>query len=242
MKILVVDSVHAACITLARGITANLRFEALCASSTMEALARLEMERDTISLIVLNLELGPEAGLVFLETIREFCRAAVLRTPRFLILTPGAMTDRYEERFGTFGAQCLLQGYAKQTFASIRKLVVEANRARSKVTILVNRSWPESRFLVLGSARSELIACGPRLHPLMNYFAVNFGTELSTISLAEVADIAVASVRVYLARLRARYDEARSKIGIDIPGSSVFFTERKDGSYVHMLRARVLFN
>lgn len=242
MKILIIDSVHAACITLARGIKANLGFDAVCASSTLEALVRLEVERDTISLIVLNLELGPDAGLLFLEAVRQFCRASVIRTPKFLILTPGALTPGYEERFGIFGAQCLLQGYAMQTYASIRKLIFVANCAQGKVTILVNRSWPESQFLILGTARSELIACGPKIHPLMNYFAVNFCTELSTAGLAEVADIALASVRVYLARLRARYDEARLRVGIDTPGTSVFFTKRKDGGYVHMLRARVLFN
>jgi hypothetical protein len=77
---------------------------------------------------------------------------------------------------------------------------------------------------------------------MMNCFAINFGTELSTLTLAETAEIAIASVRVYLSRLRARYDEARMKVGVDVPGREVFCTRRKDGAFVHVLRARVLFH
>jgi len=76
---------------------------------------------------------------------------------------------------------------------------------------------------------------------ILNYLAIHYGTEISTRTLAEVADITEASVRVYLNRLRARFDEARLKVGVEIPGKDVFRTFRRDGAFVHILRARVMF-
>lgn len=242
MMILVVDSVPAACSILASDLKATLGYRTLCATSTSDALGRMAAEKDAIGVVVLVLELGPEAGLSVIQKIREFCRAAAIRVPRFLVLAPGPMSDGYEGRFRIVGAQCLLLGYVQQVFVTVRRLIFEALCEKGRSTILVDRSGPHSKFLVLGSVRPELIPYGHRLLPLMNCLAINFGTELSTSALAEVADITIGSVRVYLNRLRARYDEARIKVGVDIPGREVFFTKRKDGAFVHVLRARVIFN
>jgi hypothetical protein len=59
--------------------------------------------------------------------------------------------------------------------------------------------------------------------------------------LAEVADISEPYVRVYLHRLKSRYDQARMKVGVGIQGKEVFRTFRRDGGYVHVLSARVMF-
>ena len=59
--------------------------------------------------------------------------------------------------------------------------------------------------------------------------------------MAEAADISLGYVRVYLNRIRAVYDKTRIIVGVDIPGVEVFWTGRKDGAYVHVLKARVLF-
>jgi hypothetical protein len=120
-------------------------------------------------------------------------------------------------------------------------MVFEAACEKGKPTIIVDRSGPIIKFYLLGPGDRELIGYGPRLVPMMNYYAINFGTELSTSILAEAADITDSSVKVYIKRLREGFDEARIKVGVEIPGRSVFCTRRKDGAFVHVLRARVVF-
>jgi hypothetical protein len=242
MKILVVDSVAAACSSLAHGLKEALGNETLCASSAAEALCWFQVERDSIGVVIFFLETDPNSGFSFIRKIQDFCQAMTIRRPRFLVLTPGPLTAGFDSRFRTIGAECILYGFAQQLYATARRLIFEAICENKKTTILVDRTGLESKFLVVGPARPELISCGHRLLPMMNCFAINFGTELSTLDLADAAEIAIASVRVYLSRLRARYDEARMKVGVDVPGREVFCTRRKDGAFVHILRARVLFN
>jgi len=241
MMVLVVDSISAATSPLARGIKNSLRCEVSCASSPQEALRRLRTEKDTIGVIVHSLELGPDAGLSFIQAVREHCRTAAIRVPRFLVLTPGPLTAAYDSRFRIMGAECLLLGFEQQVYASIRRIIFESVCEKGRPTIIVDRSGPEARFVLLGVARSELIRCGPRLLLILNYLAIHSGTEISTRTLAEVADITEAWVRVYMRRLRSRFDEARLMVGVEIPGKEVFRTSRRDGGFVHMLSARVMF-
>jgi hypothetical protein len=241
MKILVVDSAHVSCSTLASDLKKELGHEAIPAITPAEALRWLSIELDVIGVVVVTLELGPDAGLSFIRKVREFCNSAAIRVPKFLVLTPGPLPDHYEERFQIMDAVCLLYGYWPQTLVTVHRLISKTLSEKGRPTISVDRSGPDSKFLVLGSSRPELISCGPRLLPMMNNFVINFGTELSTSTLAEVSDITLSSVRVYLNRLRARYDEARIKVGIDMPGREVFCTRRKDGAFVHVLKARVIF-
>jgi len=242
MKILVIDSLAVARFTLAKELRETLRREVLCAASIQESLNVLQVEKDAIGVIILALELGPEAGISFIQKIREFCNAAAIRVPRFLVLTPGPLRGGYENRFRIIGAECLLYGYVQQVCATVQRMIFEALSENGRATIFVDRSGSDPRFRLFGTASSELIRCGPRLLPMMNYFAIHFGTELSTLTLAEMANITVSSVKVYLRRLRARFDEAKIKVGVEIPGSEVFCTLRRDGAFVHILRARVLFN
>ena len=242
MKILVVDPVSAAGLTFARGLKDRLGNETRYAQSTNEAQRWLQIEKDAIGVVILFLEAGPEPGLSFIRKIREFCEAAAIRPPSFLVLTPGTMRDGYEGRFRAMRAECLLYGYEKQLYSTVRRLIFDATCERGRPTIVVDRSGRYARFDLLGPASSELISYGPSLLPMMNQFAINFGTELSTSRLAEACDITRFSVPTYLNRLRAGFDFARIKVGVDIPGNQVFHTMRKDGGFVHILRARVLFN
>lgn len=247
MKILVVDSLPVSCSTLARSLKQTLGCEALCASSTAEVLHHLRAEKDRISVIILALETGPDAGLSFVRNVKEHCQAAAIRAPRFLVLSPGPLdadyerNAAYESKFRTAGAESLLLGYERQVYATVRRMMFDGACEKGRPTIVVDRSGAETKFFILGAARSELIACGPRLIPILNYMTINHGTEISTRTLAEVADITEASVRVYLGRLRARFDEARLKVGVEIPGKDVFRTFRRDGGYVHVVIARVVF-
>jgi hypothetical protein len=240
-KILIVDSQPVACSALARGLKQKLGCEVLCTSLPHEAMRCLRVEKDSVGVIVYTLELGPETGLSFVRTIKEHCKAEAIRIPKFLVLTPGELTGGYEGRFQINGAECLLLGYEKQVCSTVRRMMSQSACEKGRPTIIVDRSESEPRFFVLGGALLELIACGPRLIPILNYLAIHYGTEISTRTLAEVADITEASVRVYLSRLRTRYDEARLKVGIEIPGKEVFRTFRRDGDNVHMLDARVKF-
>jgi hypothetical protein len=242
MKILVVDSLPVACSTLARELNKTLRYEALCASSTAESLRFLQIEKDAITVIVHSLEMGPDAGISFIQTIREFCIAASIRVPRFVVLSPGPLTGRYIKRFRILNAVYLLHGFVQQVCETVKELIDDALCEKGRPTILVDRLGPASQFSLLGAATSELIRYGPRVLPMMNFFAIHFGTELSTLTLAEVADITAAYVRVYMGLLRAGFDQARVKVGVEIPGREVFCTFRRDGAHVHVLRARVLFN
>jgi hypothetical protein len=241
MKILVVDSVPIASSTLASYLRKVLGYDVLCASSATETLQWLTIEKDVIGVVIVFLDIPPGAGLASVQRIREFCSAAALRIPRFLILTPGPIAPGYESKFRIAGAECLLYGFMQQVQVTVRRMLFEVLCEKGRATILVDRSGPDSKFLVSGVVRPELISCGCRLLPILNRFAVSCGTELSTLTLAEVADITVGSVRVYLSRLRARFDEARIKVGVNTPGSEVFCTRRKDGAFVHVLTARVIF-
>ena len=241
MKIIVVDSLPVSCSTLARGLRETSGYEALCAASAAEALSCLRIEKDSIGLIILSLEMGPETGLLFIQTTKEYCKAQAIRVPRFLVLTPGPLTAGYENRFRIIGAECLLLGFEQQVHATVRRMMFETVCEKGKPTIIVDRSGPDPKFFLLGPARSELIRYGPRLLPIINYMAIHYGTEISTRRLAEVADITQPSIRVYLNRLRARFDEARLKVGVEILGKQVFCTIRRDGAFVHILRARLRF-
>lgn len=241
MKILVVDSVPVACSTLACGLKETLGCEALCATSNAEVLRCLRVEKDTVGVLIYSLELGPDEGLSFIRKVREHCKAAAIRVPKFLILTPGPLTGGYESKFRTIGAECLLFGFVQQVYATVRRMLFEAMCEKGKATIIVDRSGLDSKFYILGPARSELILCGPRQIPIFNFATIHYGTEISNRTLAEVADITEPSVRVYWARLIARFDEARLKVGVEIPGKEVFRTFRRDGGYVHVLNARVIF-
>lgn len=189
MKILVVDSIPAAYSTLARGLKNTLGCEVLCASSPQEALLRMRTEKDTIGVFVRSLELGPEPGLSFIQQMMEYCKAAAVRTPRFVMLTPGPLPPgdgRYESRFRIIGAECLLQGNEAQLHTTVRRMMFELACEKGRPTIIVDRSDPETRFFILGVARSQLILCRPSLIPIFNYRAIHFGTAISTRTLAEV--------------------------------------------------------
>ena len=244
MKILVVDSISAASSPLARGINRALGHEVLCASSPREALRRLRTEKDRIGVIVHSLELGPEAGLAFIQQVREHCKIAAIRVPKFLVLSPGPLPPgdgRYESIFRIMGAECLLHGYEEQTCATVCRMIFESACEKGRATIVVDRSDLLPRFFTPGPVGLEPIPCGPRLIPIFNHMAVHYGTEIATPTLADLADITEASVRVYLSRLRARFDEARLRVGGGISGKEVFRTVRRDGGYVHLLNARVKF-
>jgi len=241
MKILVQDSVPAVSATLARALGEAIGHETLYASSDVEALSWLQIEKDAIGVVVYFLEDVPEAGLSFIRKVREFCGAAAIRIPRFLVLTPGALRDGYEGRFRAMGAECLLNGFEKQMIATVRRLTFDALCEHGRPTFVLDRSGLYMKFNLVGAARSELIPYGQHLHPMMNCLAINFGTGLSSAMLADAADISLSSVSAYLVRLRAGYDETRVKVGVDIPGREVISTARKDGAYVHTLKARVLF-
>jgi hypothetical protein len=244
MKVLVVDSISAASSPLGRGINKTLGCGVLCASSPQDALHLLRTEKDRISVIVHSLELGPEAGLSFIQQIKEYCKAAAIRVPRFVALTPGPLPPgdgRYESLFRIMDVECLHQGNEPQLHTIVSRMMFESACEKGRPTIIVDRSEPETRFFILGAARSQLILCGPSLIPIFNYVAIHFGTAISTRTLAEVADKTEASVRVYWGRLIARFDEARLKVGVEIPGKDAFHTFRRDGAYVHMLCARVKF-
>jgi hypothetical protein len=241
MKILVEDSLPVACFDLARGLKETLGCPALCASSTAEALRCLKIEKDAIGVIIFTLDLGPDEGLSFIQKVKEHCNAEAIRVPRFLVLSPGPLTAGYESRFRIIGAECLLLGFRQQVYATVRRMIFEILCEKGRSTIIVDRTGSEPKCFILGAACSELILCGPRLLPILIFMAVHFGTEISTRTLAEVADIREAWVRVYLSRLRTRYDEARLKVGVEIPGREVFRTFRRDGGFVHVLNARVIF-
>jgi hypothetical protein len=242
-----VDSLPVAGLTLARGLKETLGYEVIRASSTAEALRCLRTEQDRIGVIILALETGPDAGLSFVRNVKDYCEAAAIRIPRFLNLSPGPLGSNYERnaahenKFRIAGAECLLLGFEQQVHATVRRMMFESVCEKGTPTIIVDRCGPGTRFFVLGPARAELIPCGPRLVPIFNCMAIHYGTEISTRTLAEVADITDRYVRVYMHRLKSRYDQARKKVGVEILGKEVFRTFRRDGAHVHMLNARVKF-
>jgi hypothetical protein len=242
VKILVMDSIPAACLTLARGLNETLGHETRCASSTVEALRWLKIEKDAIGVVVFFLEADPETGLSFIRKIRDFSEAAAYRPPCFVALTPGTLRDGYEGRLRAMRAECLLHGNVQQVYSTVRRLIFDATCERGRPTIVVDRSGRYTKFNLLGPAHSVLLPYVPSLLPTMNYFAVNFGTLLSISMLAEASDITIGTGRVYVKRLRDGYDEVRAEAGVDIPGQEVFYTSRKGGAFVYTLKARVLFN
>lgn len=240
MKILVVDSVPAAQAALVRDLKEVLGIETL-AGSNEEVKGLFEMHKDAIGIIAIFLDQGPERGIALIREIQDSSCAAMFRRPRFLVLTPGNLTPAYESRLRAMGVECLVHGYPKQLHATMHRMLFEAKCEQGRATIIIERSGERPKFFFLGPARRERISCGPRLVEMMNYLAINFGTEVSTESLAEIAGITMSSVKVYLKRLRTRIELAGRKAGLEVSGDEVLCTFRKDGGYVHVFRARVLF-
>lgn len=241
MKLLVMDSISAAGATIAHDLTRTLGHHTAYASCPDEVFMRLKCEKDAVGIIVFFLEAIPEMGLAFVRNVREFCSFSAIRCPRFLVLTPGNLRRGYRCKFRTFGAECIVYGFPEQLYATAGEMVFEAICENGKPTIVVERVAHRTEFWLLGPAGRELFSVGSRLLPMMNYFAIHFGTELSTADLAEATETTLVSVRVYLDRLRERFDEAARKVGVTIAGKDVFCTFRKDGGFMHVLRARVLF-
>ena len=241
MKILVMDSISAAGATIARDLTKTLGHCTLYTSSPDDVLHRLKSEKDAVGIIIFFLETNPETGLAFLQKVREFCAFATILCPRFLALTPGSLSPGYRHKFRAFGARCIVYGFPAELYATVSEMIFEIKCENGKPTIVVDRAAHRTKFWLLGPAGRELIAIGPRQLPLMNYFAINYGLELSTADLAEAIESTLVSIRVYLDRLRRKYDEAAQKVGVTIAGKDVFYTIRNDGGFVHVLRARVLF-
>jgi hypothetical protein len=241
VKLLVMDSMPAAADVIANDLGRALNLQVFHASCQNEAMRRIEVERDTVGVLVFFLETHPERGLSFIRDVKELCEALAIRSPDFIVLTPGDLDAGYLKRFRMVGAECRVYGFPRELSATVRRMIHERSCENGKPTIVVERGVPRTRFHLLGPAGRELLSYGHRLLPMMNAFAINFGVELSTNELAEAADILSGSVKVYLMRLRAGYDEAREKVGVKIPGNVVFCTMRKDGGFVHVLRARVVF-
>jgi hypothetical protein len=235
------DSISAAGATIAHDLTRKLGHHTAYASCADEVFRYLKSEQDAVGIIVFFLEAIPEVGVAFVRKVREFCSFAAIRCPRFLVLTPGNLRLGYRHKFRTFGAECIVYGFPEQLYATAGEMIFEATCENGKPTFVVERMAHNTKFWLLGPAGRELIAIGPRQFSILNCFAINFGTELSTADLAESADITLASVRVYLDRLRERFNEAAQKVGVTIAAHDVFCTFRKDGGFVHLLRARVLF-
>ena len=241
MRILVLDSVDAAGATIAHDLNQEFHVEAICGNSIDGAHRFFETHRDSIGIIVKFLDEDPEKGIVFIREIEEGCRIAEIRCPHFLFLTPGHLSAAYNSRFRAMGAECLVFGFPKQLQATVRRMMFETRCSNGKATIIVDRSEGCARFYLLGPAKREMISHGPRLTGILNYLAINFGVEISTEKLAEIAGITVSSVKVYLQRLRAAIELAARNAGSPVPGQEVLCTFRKDGAFVHVLRARVLF-
>jgi len=241
VKLLVFDSITAAGATIAHDLTRKLGHHTTYASSVDEVFGHLKSEKDAVGIIVFFLEAIPEVGVAFVRKVREFCSLAAIRCPRFLVLTPGNLRRGYSRRFRALGAHCIVYGFPEELYATAGEMVFEATCENGMPTIVVERVAHNTKFWLLGPSDRELIAIGPRQFQIMNCFAINYRTELSTADLAETADKTLASIRVYLERLRDRFDEAAQRVGVTVAGKNVFCTVRKDGGFVHILRARVLF-
>lgn len=241
MKIMVVDRSKPGGVALAQGLNKTLGNRALYASSLAEAMSHLHKELDSIGVIVFTLDANPEVGLSFIRSVKEFCEVAVIRRPSFVVLSPIQFSSAYHLKFRVMGAECLLHGFVDQVYVAVRNLISVMTREDGMPTFHVLRSEGHPSFHLLGRTHSKEMNFGPRLLRVVNHFAVYRNHWLSTMRVAEAADISLASVRVYLDRIRAVYDETRKRVGVDIPGSDVFWTGRKDGAYVHVLKARVLF-
>lgn len=246
MKLLVKDSIPAACATIARDIQSAQGYQTVQAYSTEDVLRLLRADKDAIGIVAFFLE-DPELGLDLMQKVRDFCAEEAIRCPRFVVRTPGDLSrmhgdlSGYYRRFRAFDAECIVAGSIEQLNWTIGRMVTEQKYENGKPTFAVERS-PYTRFWLLGAVKRALFTIGPRQLSLMNHFAINFGCELSTASLAEAADITVPYVPVYLARLRKRFDETAKSIGLNFLGKDVFRTFRKDGGFVHVLSARILFN
>jgi hypothetical protein len=241
VKILVMDSISAAGTTIARDLNTALGLQTVHVPNVEGALDECTREKDGIGIVVFFLEADAEAGLSFIRHMRDFFESAHLHCPRFVVLTPGNIAPGYVGRFRDLGAECLVYGFPAQLIATVRWLIFQSRIEKGRPTIVVERTRYGIKFWLHGPSTRVLIGYGPRLLALMNFLAVNFGIELSTASLAEAAEIDVQAVRVYLARLRAGYDEARTKAGVASSATDVFRTRRKDGGWVHVLSARIVF-
>lgn len=241
MKLLIKDLILAAGVAVARDLKKSLGYETRHVLSNADALAQLSFEKDTIGIIIFFLEADPAEGLSFIHDCREFCEFAEIRCPKFVVLTPGKIDYGYLGRFKAVGAKPIVCGFPEQLRSTVGELVFEAMCEKGRPTIIVDRTLPETKFYLLGPAGRELIAYGPRLLPVMNCLAINFCTELSTTRLADAGSIAAQSVKVYMMRLRAGFEISARRAGLDFLGYKVFCTVRKDGAFVHVLRARVLF-
>jgi hypothetical protein len=226
---------------MAQDLNRALGLQAFHASSIEDATRQLEVERDRIGVVVFFLDSHPETGLSFVRDVKELCELSAIRCPHFVVLTPGDLDAGYLRQFRMAGAECRVYGFPKELHATVRRIAFERACENGKPNIVVERALHRTKFYLVGPSGREVLAYGPRLMPMMNAFAVNFGTELSTAELAETADILVGSVRVYLMRLRAGYEKAREKVGVCVPAKAVFCTLRKDGGFVHVLKARVVF-
>ncbi len=246
MKLIVKDSIPAACATIARDIQSAQGHQTMQAYSTEDVLRLLSADKDAIGIVAFFLE-DPRLGLDLMQKVRDFCSVEAIRCPRFVVRTPGDLSSAhgdvsgYYRRFRAFDAECIVAGSMEQLNWTIRKMISEQRCENGKPTFVVERT-PYTRFWLLGAVERALFAIGPRQLSLMNHFAINFGCELSTVNLAEAADLTLPSVPVYLARLRQRFDETAKPIGLNFLGKDVFRTFRKDGGFVHLLCARVLFN
>jgi hypothetical protein len=241
VKLLVMDSNLAGAAIIASDLCKASGCQALQATSEQAALMVVRQQLGAIGIVVFFLEGGPEAGLSFIRDVLELCQHAAIREPKFVVLTPGVLSSGYFNKFRAHGATWLLYGFPMQLAATVRAVVSQLISENGRPTFIVEHLTGTARFYLLGPADRELIPYGPRLTRIMNCFATNSNTELSTGRLAEGADITVQSVRVYLSRLRDGYDKTRAMLGVNVPGYKVFCTVRRDGAFVHVLKARVVF-
>lgn len=92
-------------------------------------------------------------------------------------------------------------------------------------------------ILVVDSFRESCSALAQRLQERLSQ-----PTLCATSAVEAMTYIKIGYVRIYLARLRQAYDEARPKVGVPYPGKDVFWTGRVNGEYGHQIRANVYFS
>ncbi|HZP07064.1 MAG TPA: hypothetical protein VFB43_19350 [Terracidiphilus sp.] len=152
MKILLVDPIPAAGAAIAGSLRDAIRHETLHATSSDSALKVLEVQKDSIGIIVKFLDYGPEDGISFIQEVHEFSRIAAIRCPKVVLLTPGDLSASYESRFRSSGAECIVYGYPKQLRATVKRLMFESRCENGKSTIVVDRRGGIPQFYVLGPA------------------------------------------------------------------------------------------
>ena len=201
----------------------------------------LKKENDSIGIIVFFLDEGPDIGLSFVRAVREYCEERIIKSPDFLIFPTFELPTERTDEYAALGAECLPFATAKQVYLKVRNLIRRKNREQGRPRFHVIRLNGVPIFFLDGPAKSVQLELGPRVLNLMVYLAVNARTLHSTLQLADAADISIGYVRIYLARLRRAYDEARLKVGVQYPGKDVFWTGRVNGEYGHQLKANVFF-